>query len=549
MPKLILAGCILAYVVVIGFLLPSPAKYHGDERFYTDAALLMCDSGDYWTPRYPDGRVRLLKPIAAYWPIAASFKAFGVSLVSSRLPSLAAGALSLFFVFQLGRTVFRSDHVGALAALILVSNVEFLTISARATPDLQVTFWVLISALGFAKVWFEPVPSRAGPFLAWIGMGLAVQTKGLLGLCPLAANLLFLWMAPPDQARQRLRTLLDFRAVLIGLALGLFWYVVMFRTHGPSALRDFFNDQVGAKVSISPLFIAGNLFSYALSGVRHLLPWTALLAVGLLLGRKRLAAFWREHRSVCIFLLVLFPFLVVAFSFGNMRRSRYLMISYPMLAVLVAGLLDAWGRHEGLQKVLARLILFFSGFLAVSGVAVAGAAIWLGWRMGFAGVLMFALGLAGLAVNRSSRVGPRWCWVAALVMVFVAVFDGAIRPISTPTPLGEVARLLAAKGASGKTVYTLGVEDITASQLRMMANNRIKVQPLKPAKSSASPEFILTTAAARGDLSQEVYEFHRVEMDPQTIKIRDTLRPLARKEKSSRPSRRNTEYWVAVRRG
>ena len=61
-------------------------RYHGDERFYTDAEVSMVDSGDWLSPRYPDGRLRVEKPILSYLILVGSYEALGVSLFASRLP-------------------------------------------------------------------------------------------------------------------------------------------------------------------------------------------------------------------------------------------------------------------------------------------------------------------------------------------------------------------------------------------------------------------------------------------------------------------------------
>src|SRR5437867_3418181 len=42
------------------------SRYHGDERYYTDAAITMIQSGDYLTPRYADGTERFKKPLLTY---------------------------------------------------------------------------------------------------------------------------------------------------------------------------------------------------------------------------------------------------------------------------------------------------------------------------------------------------------------------------------------------------------------------------------------------------------------------------------------------------
>ena len=71
--------------------LGSVAHYHGDERYYTDAALRMIERHDPWTPVYAGGAARLNKPLLTYWLVIGTYVTAGVSLFLSRLPFLVAG--------------------------------------------------------------------------------------------------------------------------------------------------------------------------------------------------------------------------------------------------------------------------------------------------------------------------------------------------------------------------------------------------------------------------------------------------------------------------
>jgi len=81
--------------------LPKLSHWRGDERFYTDAAVQMALSGDYLTPKYPDGALRFKKPILPYWAVLAGIKLFGFNYLACRLAFLIAGALSVWLCFEL----------------------------------------------------------------------------------------------------------------------------------------------------------------------------------------------------------------------------------------------------------------------------------------------------------------------------------------------------------------------------------------------------------------------------------------------------------------
>ena len=85
--RLLLAVVLSGLVLII----PQVAKYFGDEAYYTDAAIQMVRTGDYWTPYYPDGRMRFVKPILTYWAIVASYLVLGINFFSSRFAFVLAG--------------------------------------------------------------------------------------------------------------------------------------------------------------------------------------------------------------------------------------------------------------------------------------------------------------------------------------------------------------------------------------------------------------------------------------------------------------------------
>ena len=154
---------------------------------------------------------------------------------------LAAGRI---WPWKGGFQVFQDrDALGRCSA----SNIEFLTLSARATPDGLVTLFCTLSMLGFAMVWFGEGRGLAGAMLAGAAWGGPCRQKA----CSACARwericCLCCWRGPRG-CDSDCGALFDWRAGIAGVVIGTFWYVAMVRLHGTGALRDFFNHQVGAK--------------------------------------------------------------------------------------------------------------------------------------------------------------------------------------------------------------------------------------------------------------------------------------------------------------
>src|SRR5450755_2209387 len=82
----ILAVCLCAHLGALGLTGP-------DEARYAWIARSMASTGDWVTPKLY-GRPWFEKPVLYYWGAALSFKLFGVSEVTARLPSALSALLA-----------------------------------------------------------------------------------------------------------------------------------------------------------------------------------------------------------------------------------------------------------------------------------------------------------------------------------------------------------------------------------------------------------------------------------------------------------------------
>ncbi len=122
--------------------------WNPDEPRYAQVAREMMRSGDYIHPRlngksYPD------KPPLYFWLIAAASLFSGeVSAFSARLPSVLAGLGVALLTFLLGRRLFNR-RTGLMAAIILLTNVEFFYIMTSCHLDTLLAFWVILAVYLF----------------------------------------------------------------------------------------------------------------------------------------------------------------------------------------------------------------------------------------------------------------------------------------------------------------------------------------------------------------------------------------------------------------
>jgi 4-amino-4-deoxy-L-arabinose transferase-like glycosyltransferase len=495
-PGALLIGFLVLLALGMCLVIPHWSHYHGDEGFYTNAAIRMTQTGDYWTPYYADGAMRFVKPILTYWAIAGSYLLFGIGIVSSRLPFVVAGCLAVYLTFRLSLVLFNRPQSALLAAWIAGTNLQWFTLSTRSTPDILVILFALMSWLGLARILFRGDDSFSAYLLTWAGAGLAVQTKGLLGLFPIACGLLLV-IAFRDRQLNPWR-LLNVPALLIGAVLASFWYVIVAAKNGSVVFSQFFSDQLTAKVSYNPWFSLQNLVSYWWAGLRHFLPWTLILAGVAILNRQGLTAFVRQHKKECLFLLGPFLLLGICFCFGNMRRTRYVALSYPLLAVLLAESLLYALDHKLARTTLRRGLKWAAAGVLVIAAVIGLATIRIELRA-FFGAIAVALAAGGLF--RVVRRDLQPTWAAALtgfLLTSFVVIEHLWRPLFSVSPIPELASRLLEAELGRAPVYVCDAHSGYADQLRICSAGRLNVIASSPIDPILPGPMILTEQQSQG---------------------------------------------------
>jgi 4-amino-4-deoxy-L-arabinose transferase-like glycosyltransferase len=431
---------------------------HADEHLYTDAAVRMVADGDLTAPRAADGTFRFHKPLLTYWAIAASFRAFGIGVAASRLPSLLAIALLAWLAWRTTLVWFDDRAVGVLAVVILLAHPETAQLAVRATPDALLVCFVAAALLGIGALVTAATPPPGAALLAWGGAGLAVATKGIPGLLCLGYGVFVLARAG------RTRWLLRPAAIALGAALALAGTAPSLLRHGGTVVTGLQMDQLDARGIVdSPGTVLGGAAHEIGSITMAFMPWAVLLAFR---GRAVGAAL-RRHAGIVRFTLGWTVILLVLSTLLEFRRPRYVAPALPLLAIACAGLLEATTRAPP-------------------------AARW-GRRLGD-GVTPFVV------------LGFAW-------MVAGGVFRGVVRPGLSESAVPALAACLDTAGVDGTAVVAVGDEAAhLASDLRLVSGGRLDLavvhRPRALAERTPSPAMLVAGHDVAPELARRGWRLH-----------------------------------------
>lgn len=339
--------------------------------------------------------------------------------------------------------------------------------------------------------------------------------------------------------------------IMVGLVIALFWYFAMWSMHGGGALGDFFSDQVTTRVEHNTGSMAVNFSVYLYSTILNFMPWT-LLVIGLVACRWREALdLLKRRRTEWLFLVLLFAILMIVFSMGNMLRPRYLVASFPLLALLLADIIAAFSGLPRLQQTLGRLMCGILYILLPLGVLLLVAGLIEGyWRLIVGGGILLSLAVTGWRIRNDKDDGRRWLWLAGVSLGIFALIGGCIRPVFSPPPLESAAKMLKHSAPGGGTIHTLGLNYTETGVLRVLTGGLLDFKELRVEQAAGqdlSPApIVLTTSPHEQELAAAGYRITKV-TEPGTPFENTHYGQLVKAKARRSHNRPVPEYWIAMR--
>lgn len=372
------------FIYVAGCGYPPPLLDDAD-TVHAEAAREIVETGD-WITLHANKIRYLEKAPLMYWSVALSYKLFGVSEFSTRLP-IALATLGLMLATMLFGNAAFGQKAGFYSALCIGTCVGIYLFTRVLWPDVMLTMFITLAFYCFHRAYEDPGASRYVYGIYLFG-ALGVLTKGLIGAAFPAIIILAYLLVTRDL--RRLARLRIFSGALLFVAVAAPWHIaaglsnpgsLMAGVPHPSQSRGFFwfyfmNEHllryIGKRYPADydtvplPLFLGLH--------VVWLFPWSFFLPLAIKEIPLRLKNLNRDERWR-LFFVVWAALVIIFFSFST-TQEYYTMPSYPAFALLIGAALaraeSRWRESNGksllnasqIGLALLGLIVFAAGALA-----------------------------------------------------------------------------------------------------------------------------------------------------------------------------------------
>lgn len=439
---LLLVAAVIPYFVNLG----ASSIWDANEAFYAQTPREMLEAHDYVTPSF-NFQLRMNKPVLSYWEVAASYRLFGVSEWSERLPIAIGGVVVIGTAFGLAYLM-GGTTAGLLAALVLASAPRVLLLARRIIIDVHITMFLGLILLFFALADTRPERRRLYLCLMYVAAGLGVLMKGPIAVfIPAVAFLIY--MASQKRLRD-IRHMMIPAGAVISLAIVVPWYYFLYREHGFESIRSFvIGENLGRYAETVGEQSRGVLF-YLPVMMADLFPWTLLLPLALWWGFRDAA-----HSRVARLLLIWIAVIVVFFSMSSTKEDLYILPIVPAVSALIAAMLTKaidgapiavpvrWFTIAGTIALLvtgAAMLWFFAVVrrYTLDGASVVGGVAVIGGLAALVTAMRRAL-FAATATMAASLVVICWC----IVLCCLPAFE-QYKPVR---PFADIIRSRASVGA------------------------------------------------------------------------------------------------------
>jgi 4-amino-4-deoxy-L-arabinose transferase-like glycosyltransferase len=331
------------------------------------------EGGDNWLYLWAEGAEWLDKPHLPFWLAACSFKLFGISAFSYKLPSFLFFIVSIFYCYKLSASLY-SQKIAQLATLIYATALHTVICNFDGKVEIYLTAFIIGATYHLYKAlnknWCWHLLAAA------LFCACAIMTKGIFSTVIFASGFIIYWIKT-KQWHEFLnpKWYLLILLTLIFILPELYALYTQFDLHPEklifggthvSGLRFFFWDsQFGRFFNNGPIKGSGDLTFFTHTTLWAFLPWSILLIIAVfkIFSRKNIST--SNNLSWIIGGSAMISFLM--FSLSKFQLPHYIVSIFPHFAIISAFYMI----EIATEKILRKINLFQSFLILLLIISIA----------------------------------------------------------------------------------------------------------------------------------------------------------------------------------
>lgn len=365
-------------IIIYLFALPIPPM-EMDAAQYAAMTLEMLEKGD-WLHFTDLGVPYLDKPPLVFWLAGISYKLFGISPISYKLPSLIFFLSALWSIYRFAK-LYYNENVALTASIVLATSQAAFLMTNDCRTDTLLTGAVAFSIWQLAAYWeTRKIIYFIGAF---VGIGLAMLAKGPIGIMiPIWAFGVHFLFTKQWKAFFHWQWLAGIAIILLVLSPMLWGLYTQFDLHpelvvngktGISGLRFYFWTQSFGRITGESTWENNTGYDFFVhTTLWAFLPWAIFLFVAVFARFRAIAQTIKDTKQEWISLGG-FVLSFLAFSASHYKLPHYIFVAYPMGAILVALYIEKMLNTKGrffwfcIQNIIG-IGLFITAFLVCGWV-------------------------------------------------------------------------------------------------------------------------------------------------------------------------------------
>jgi 4-amino-4-deoxy-L-arabinose transferase-like glycosyltransferase len=324
-----------------------------DASKYAAISRYISQSGNLFHPKIME-EPYLQKPPFMFWLSALSFKIFGISNLTYKLPTFLFFLIGIYGTYRLGK-LYYGELIGLIASMVLMFSQGMFLYNSDVHTDMLLTSLVILSIWQMAE--FLKTGKWLNYFLGFVFAGLGMITKGPIGLLvPLFAigGHLFL--------KRKFATLFHYKWIPGFLIILLILFPVLkglYDQFGMEGIKFYFWTNNAGRITGSYAGKSKDYFFYFHTLLYLFLPWSFFTYICIyeesklfVINKFRLSS---SKEFICWSGILIFIFIL---SVARMKGPHYMLPVLPLFSLVTAKFIVLFATNPEYERLFRFSIQF-----------------------------------------------------------------------------------------------------------------------------------------------------------------------------------------------